>query len=233
MGRVAKTKLSSAGAVDKISGVRYQMSEIHRTLRDRICTLYYPPGTVLGETTLADEFQVSRTPIRQNLQRLEYEGLVETKNGVGTIVRGVDLREYLDTYAFWLRLSEILGDFCSPAYAPKALERMRGLALRARALQHEPPNFEAFWQILHGLHSVTNGLITNGEVRQTHDRCYLLASRLRLDIVELSWDDETKNLHRELEECCLALRAGDTRALGLVHRNYISFGRARITRSNS
>ncbi|MEM5388872.1 GntR family transcriptional regulator [Paraburkholderia phymatum] len=230
MARIAKRKLLSADTVDKASAVRYQMSEIHQTLRDRICTLYYPPGTVLGETALADEFQVSRTPIRKNLQRLEYDGLVEIRNGVGTIVRGGDLREYRDTYAFRLKLSEMLGDFCSPAHAPKALERMQGLVLRARTLQHKPPNFEAFGQILHELHSVINGLITNGEVRQTHDRCYLQVSRLRLNIVELLWDDEVKNLSGELEECCLALRAGDMRALGLVQRNYISFGLTHIAR---
>ncbi|MER8607582.1 GntR family transcriptional regulator [Mesorhizobium sp. M1233] len=34
-------------------------------------------------TELAAEFNVSRTPVRQALQRLDYEGLVETKNGVG------------------------------------------------------------------------------------------------------------------------------------------------------
>ncbi|PMS36840.1 DNA-binding GntR family transcriptional regulator [Trinickia symbiotica] len=230
MARVARTKLSSAGTVGKASAVRYRMSGIYQTLRDRICTLYYPPGTVLGATALAEEFQVSRTPIRQNLQKLEYEGLVETRNGVGTIVSGGDLREYRDTYAFQLRLSEMLGDFCSPAHAPKALERMQRLAVGAKTLQHQQASLQAFWQILHELHSVINGLITNGEVRQTHDRCYLQASRLRLNIVAILWDEEVKYLNWELEECCSALRARDMRALGLVQRNYISFSLARIAR---
>ncbi|MGF6439673.1 GntR family transcriptional regulator [Paraburkholderia youngii] len=230
MSQVAKTRVSRAGTVDKAPSTRYPISKIHQTLRDRICTLYYPPGTVLRETALADEFHVSRTPIRQSLQRLAYEGLVETRNGIGTIVTGGDLREYRDTYAFRLRLSEILGDFCSPADAPHALERMQQLAVKATTLQHRPPNSGAFWKVLDELHSVINGLITNVQVRQTHNRCYVQVSRVRLNIVELVWDEELRSLNRELDECCLALRAGDMRALGLVQRNHISFGLARIAR---
>lgn len=41
---------------------------------------------VLHEGNLAQEFGVSRTPIRQVLQKLAYERLVETRSGVGTIV---------------------------------------------------------------------------------------------------------------------------------------------------
>lgn len=40
----------------------------------------------LHEGTIAHEFGVSRTPIRQVLQKLAYERLVETRSGVGTIV---------------------------------------------------------------------------------------------------------------------------------------------------
>lgn len=55
-------------------------------LRRSICMA--PPGEemVLRETALTAEYGMSRTPIRQILQRLAYERLVETRSGVGTIV---------------------------------------------------------------------------------------------------------------------------------------------------
>lgn len=43
-------------------------------------------GITLHEGMIAAEFGVSRTPIRQVLQKLAYERLVETRSGVGTIV---------------------------------------------------------------------------------------------------------------------------------------------------
>ncbi|MFT4065467.1 GntR family transcriptional regulator [Paraburkholderia sp.] len=230
MARVVKLKGQARRLAPRAPAARGQTPDIYRVVRDRICSLHYPPGTLLGEGVLAEEFEVSRTPIRQVLQRLEYEGLVETKNGVGTIVSGVDFREYRDTYNFRLRLSEMLGDFCSPADAPQALERIERLIPRATALSSQPRNFDEFWAILHELHFAINELIRNRELRQTHDRCYFQASRVWYNFAADLWDEEIEYLNRELEECCRALRAADMRALGLVQRNYISFGLARIAR---
>ena len=41
---------------------------------------------MLLEGVLAEEFGVSRTPVRQALQRLTYEGLIEVRTGVGSVV---------------------------------------------------------------------------------------------------------------------------------------------------
>ena len=59
-------------------------------LRARIC-LAGPDETVpLHEGMLAEEFGMSRTPIRQVLQRLAYERLVEIRTGVGTVAMPMD-----------------------------------------------------------------------------------------------------------------------------------------------
>lgn len=59
--------------------------QVTHALRERICLAPAGPELVLHEEALAKEFGVSRTPIRQCLQRLAYEKLVETRSGVGTI----------------------------------------------------------------------------------------------------------------------------------------------------
>jgi DNA-binding GntR family transcriptional regulator len=67
--------------------LRPDSSTIAAQLRTRIC-LMQSSGTdiTLHEGNIAREFGVSRTPIRQVLQKLAYERLVETRSGVGTIV---------------------------------------------------------------------------------------------------------------------------------------------------
>lgn len=55
-------------------------------LRLRICLMEPDQTHILYENSLADEFGVSRTPVRQVLQRLAYEHQVETRTGVGTVV---------------------------------------------------------------------------------------------------------------------------------------------------
>ena len=60
------------------------VSEVYCTLLNRILIGDIPPGSALQENTLAGEFNVSRTPIREALIRLEADGLVRIvpKQGV-------------------------------------------------------------------------------------------------------------------------------------------------------
>ncbi len=55
-------------------------------MRRMICSGDPTEAMLLHETTLAARFGVSRTPVRQALQRLAYERLVETRTGIGTSV---------------------------------------------------------------------------------------------------------------------------------------------------
>jgi len=222
-------KLNSDTAGIRLAPARGQVADIHRLVRERICLLRYPPGTLLSEKELAAEFEVSRTPIRQVLQRLEYEGLVETRNGIGTRVTGVDIEEFRDIYALRLRLSELVGDFAASGERALELRRVDGLIDRARRLASSR-NPEEFWMINHELHFLVNGLIQNSALRDIHDKLYFRASRVWYSLVDRLWDEEVAYLRQELAEIRRALLAGDMRALGFVQRNYISFGLSRITR---
>jgi len=61
------------------------------TLRDEILSLDLPPGHLLDETTLADRFGMSRSPIREALIRLAGEDLVVMLPNRSTIVAPIDL----------------------------------------------------------------------------------------------------------------------------------------------
>lgn len=61
-------------------------------------------GEIITEARLAEQLKISRTPLREALQRLEGEGLVLKRTGRSFVVRHVDLREYLQS----LKVREIL-----------------------------------------------------------------------------------------------------------------------------
>src|SRR6478752_6638226 len=58
----------------------------------------FPPGAVVPEAFLAQEFDVSRTPIREALKQLQHEGLVEIRPKVGTFVREPTRREIIELF---------------------------------------------------------------------------------------------------------------------------------------
>lgn len=60
--------------------------QAYAVIRSRILELTYAPHDALSETRLATEFEISRTPVREALKRLESEGLVEVRPQQGTFV---------------------------------------------------------------------------------------------------------------------------------------------------
>ena len=123
-----------------------RFARIYTELRNRICTNRYPPGTVLNESELADEFGLSRTPIRSVLQKLNHDGLLETRNGVGTFVSEVNNRAAEDLYRLRMKLAELIGEF-SPSVDPTVhIPKFESLLQRVGKLGTKP-DFEAIGQI--------------------------------------------------------------------------------------
>ncbi|MBE3639529.1 GntR family transcriptional regulator [Mangrovicoccus algicola] len=65
-------------------------AKIHAALIARIAGGALPPGAALAETALASEFGVSRTPVREALQRLAQDGLAERGARRAFVIRRPD-----------------------------------------------------------------------------------------------------------------------------------------------
>ncbi|MEV1130478.1 GntR family transcriptional regulator [Agromyces sp. NPDC049794] len=82
-------------AVTRHPPIRDQIAAI---LRNAIVNLDFTPGQVLVERDLCERTGASRPSVREALRQLEAEGLVESRNGRGTIVRVLTPREVDDLY---------------------------------------------------------------------------------------------------------------------------------------
>ena len=65
----------------------------YNTIRSKIVTCQYAPGTFLNEEQLTTELSLSRTPVRDALGRLEQEGLLEIRPKCGILVRPLTLND--------------------------------------------------------------------------------------------------------------------------------------------
>lgn len=75
-----------------------QADSCYRDLIYRLQTGAISSGGYLREQTVAEEFGVSRTPVREALRKLETEGLLVSEPRLGMRVRSLDYSEVIELY---------------------------------------------------------------------------------------------------------------------------------------
>lgn len=71
---------------------------VYENVRAKIFANEYKPGDRLSENQIAQELNISRTPVREAMKMLSNENLVEVHNGAGIFVRMVTLKEIADIF---------------------------------------------------------------------------------------------------------------------------------------
>ena len=73
-------------------------AKVYNHLKNDILSGKYEKGTALTETSVAQELNVSRTPVREALRQLELGELVTIVPNKGAIVEGVSVDDVRDIY---------------------------------------------------------------------------------------------------------------------------------------
>ena len=111
----------------------------YRTLEQMVVTLELQPGSLTTEAELQDRVGVGRTPVREAIQRLTWEGFLEIRPRAGIRIAPLEGHD-------WLRLMEVrrnielvlarnAAENCTPA-ARKMLERAGEMMSQAAADGH-------------------------------------------------------------------------------------------------
>lgn len=219
---------SGTDPVDESAGAEYRRIDgICQVMRWRICSLEYPFGHRLGETTLAEEFGVSRTPIRQALQRLQSEGLVEVRHGVGNIVIAGDPETMDDIYSLRLAFADLIASMPPSPVTPEAVEEVERLLVMVRK-DGETFDAAAYLRVNARLHRIVNGLIGNPELAKLHDLYYFKVAPFWFRLARENIGVEVYELEMEVRETLAALRSGDVQAIANVNRNHVAYGMLRV-----
>lgn len=210
---------------------RLRFEHMYETLRTRICLLDYAPGERLSEETLAEEFGVSRTPLRRVLGRLESEGLLQSVQGVGTMVTDVDIDELEQTYELRMELAELVGRLSPAVATPELAERFRGILRRCDELTHSP-DLRRFAEINMDFLRVSLDLTENAPLRAITERLYYKTTRIWIKLIaRMDLPEEIQIFRREVADVLAAVEIGDLEAVGYIRRSHISMSYTRLRRS--
>ena len=207
---------------------RERSERIYRTLRDRICLLEYPPGARLSEEELAQEFAISRTPLRKVLARLESEGLIGSVHGVGTIVTDVEIEALAQVYHLRMELAPLLGKLAPIPRTPEHLDRIRAMIAECDELMRTGDQ-RAFLRLNMAFVQEVNAMTANLPLREISERLYIQVARVVLKMMpELGLAEEFRAFRREMADVLAAAEIGDWDAIGHIRRAHISMSFTRM-----
>jgi DNA-binding GntR family transcriptional regulator len=98
--------------------------EVARTLEDEIVSGAIPPGLLLRQEHVCERFGVSRTPVREALQRLEALGLVTALPNRGARVRSISSAELREAFLIRAELEGLATAHAAPRMTPNDLARL-------------------------------------------------------------------------------------------------------------
>jgi len=82
----------------ELSNVPIRTGDVQKLIEERIFSGELPPGGKINEKAISDELQISRGPVREALNALRHEGLVEIIPNRGAFVGSLSIKEALDCY---------------------------------------------------------------------------------------------------------------------------------------
>jgi len=100
------------------------VSTAYAQIRQAIVEGRYRPGQRLIEQRIAEEFALSRTPVREALRRLEAEGLVQSEPNRGAIVRDLTTDDLADLYDLRARLEAYAAELAAVRIEPREVEEL-------------------------------------------------------------------------------------------------------------
>lgn len=196
--------------------------EIALVLEEAIVSGELEPGQVLRQEELSERFDVSRTPVREALRRLEDEGLVETGRHAFTRVAPVSPGRIADAFPVVAALHGLATRLGVPALSSGDLERMeRHDGERARAL--EQGDVLAAIAADDAFHGVVLAASRNAEIERLLAR--VMPHIRRLDLLHfdaLTRDDDAAGDHSAILDACRRGDAGE--AARLVEANFLRLG---------
>lgn len=98
--------------VEEMSENKNNIELLYKKIKQDIISQQLKPGSRLPERELANKYNVSRTPIRQVLQKLENEGLVEFIRYKGAFVKDITIDEFKDVSEIRMVLEKYAAEKC-------------------------------------------------------------------------------------------------------------------------
>lgn len=202
--------------------------KIYRIIKDRILFLEYKPGQILNEKTLAEEFGVSRTPLREVLSRLVWEQLVRILPRSGTMVTEIEFQKMMHVFQIRFEIEELVGRLACEKITDHHLENIDKIQKEGSQLL-DRKNRKDLMNIDFKFRDVLYDAANNPVLRDISQYLYDLTLRLWYIISDRGdWAEEVQPLLDEIKQTYEALSKGNRQEAGKLRSEFLIKHFARI-----
>ncbi|MFO1049429.1 MAG: GntR family transcriptional regulator [Geminicoccaceae bacterium] len=123
----------------------------YRALEEMIVTRRLPPGAMVSENQLSEQLGCGRTPIREALQRLRFQGYVDIHPRRGAQVSSVDILKQLELLEVRRPLEVLVSELAARRAHDDERDTMRTLAddIRVAAASGDPVRYLQATRAIH------------------------------------------------------------------------------------
>jgi len=150
------------------------VDDLAEAIQARIVTGEIPAGARLRQEQLAAEYDLSRTPIREALRKLQAEGAVELVPNQGAVVRGPTVRDVREGYEVRAELEGMAAALAATWMTDEHLGELRASEeLFRRAIEDSPagpvdgPHGQAWVRANDQFHDAVQAAAGNERLRRT------------------------------------------------------------------
>lgn len=209
-------------ADDAMYDTKPSQKDAYQLILEAIDSHAYRPGDRLVESELADRFGVSRTPIREALQRLETQGLL-TRDGRSLMVASLDHTQMSELYVVRGELEGLAARLAARHATPEEVGVLRDMLNADQALLNDPAALSRANRRFHKqIHLASHNRFLVQQLDLVHRSMALLAT------TSISVEGRPQDTLAEHAAIVSAIEKGDGDAADEALREHIS--KAYVTR---
>ncbi len=195
--------------------------QVYDVIRKKIISREYVPGDKLDIQTLADTFGVSRSPVKDAINDLVHDGLIEVIPRKGTYVTELDFNSFLDVLDARLMIEKWAGKQIIETITVEQIKKLKSIVTEMdKLLAFSPFPFDDYSQLDMKFHKLLIEWTKNQRVKEIY---FSLNTHVSLSRIVYSTSlESTINRHKDHLHLVEAIESRDLNAFNQTIERHIN-----------
>jgi DNA-binding GntR family transcriptional regulator len=178
---------------------RNLIEDIYEDLRSRILTEKMLPGQKISEITLAEQYECSRTPVREALKRLENDDLIVIKPKSGTYIQNETPRDFVELMQVRASLERLAFQLSLKNAADKEIRKLESIMDSMNGIiTNEPIDMMKFATAHYDFHYQLVTMSGNDLLIRQFEKLNLRRSHMFYTMMDKRLAGDTQDEHRKI-----------------------------------